>query len=61
MIKLTLLFLLVVVLLTLIPIGFIWSINTLFGLTIAYSCKTWLAAFVLWAIFPRGIAKGSSE
>ena len=32
------------------PILFIWSVNSLFGLAIAYSFKTWLAGFVLFLI-----------
>ena len=30
-----------------IPLAAIWSVNTLFGLTIPYTFKTWLAAFIL--------------
>lgn len=29
------------------PFGAIWSLNTLFGLGIAYTFKTWLAMFAL--------------
>lgn len=29
------------------PFLFVWSLNTLFGLTIAYTFKTWLAALIL--------------
>ena len=29
------------------PLLLLWSLNTLFGLGIAYSCKTWLAALLL--------------
>lgn len=29
------------------PIFLIWSLNTLFGLSIAFSFKTWLAGFFL--------------
>ncbi len=32
------------------PLGGIWALNTLFGLGIAYTFKTWLAALVLGAI-----------
>jgi hypothetical protein len=32
------------------PIGGIWALNTLFGLGIAYTFKTWLAALILGAI-----------
>jgi hypothetical protein len=42
----------IVVILTaaLVPFGGIWALNTLFGLGIAYTFKTWLAALVLGAI-----------
>ena len=29
------------------PIALIWSLNTLFNLTIAYTAETWLAAFII--------------
>jgi len=29
------------------PFVFIWALNTLFGLTIAYTLKTWLAALII--------------
>lgn len=32
------------------PLLTIWSLNTLFGLGIAYNVKTWFAAFVLSSI-----------
>jgi len=32
------------------PLAGIWALNTLFGLTIAYTFKTWLAAIVLAVI-----------
>jgi hypothetical protein len=32
------------------PLAAIWALNTLFGLGIAYTFKTWLAALVLGAI-----------
>lgn len=32
------------------PLACIWALNTLFGLTIAYTFKTWLAALVLAGI-----------
>ncbi len=32
------------------PLAAIWSLNTLFTLTIPYSFDTWLAAFVLSAV-----------
>ena len=36
-----------IVMLTFGPFFLIWSLNTLFGLTIAFSFKTWIAAFFL--------------
>lgn len=44
-------FLMVVVLLLSLPLAVIWAINVLMGLGIAYTFKTWFAAFVLMAIF----------
>lgn len=32
------------------PFAFIWALNTLFGFTIAYSFKTWLAALIIGII-----------
>jgi hypothetical protein len=32
------------------PLAGIWSLNTLFGLTIPYTFDTWLAAFLLGAV-----------
>jgi hypothetical protein len=51
----TLLFgLLIVVLLAIVvfgPLLTIWSVNTLFGFTIPYTLKTWLASIVLSGVF----------
>jgi uncharacterized RDD family membrane protein YckC len=33
------------------PLAFIWAINALFKLNLAYTFTNWLAAFVLMAIF----------
>ena len=33
------------------PFFIIWSLNTLFGLAIGYTFKTWLAAFILELVF----------
>lgn len=33
------------------PFAIIWSLNTLFGFTIAYGFFEWLAAFFLVAVF----------
>jgi len=41
------------------PWIFIWSINVLFGLSIAYTFTTWLAAFVLLAILSNSHIKKS--
>ena len=53
------LILIIVVLVVLIvgPLLAIWSLNTLFGLGIAYSIKTWFAALVLAGI----VGKSSSS
>lgn len=42
-----LLILLAIVLLVIMPWAAIWALNTLFGLAIAYTFKTWLAALIL--------------
>ena len=39
----------VVIMAALVPIGGIWALNTLFGVGIAYTFKTWLAALILGA------------
>lgn len=49
----------VVALVVLGPLALIWSLNTLFGLTIAYTFKTWLAALIIGGAF--GSSKGASE
>jgi hypothetical protein len=47
----------VVVFAILSPLAFIWSVNTLFGLTIAYGFWEWLAALVLVSFAaPRNIS-----
>lgn len=33
------------------PIAVIWSLNTLFGLTIPFTFNTWCAAFIVVGIF----------
>ena len=41
------------------PLAMIWATNTLFGLSIAYSFKTWLAALCLSGLFSSArISKG---
>ena len=37
------------------PIAGIWSLNTLFGLTIPVTFDTWMAAFFLSAVFGGGV------
>ena len=37
------------------PLATIWALNTLFGLGIAYTFKTWLAALVLGAILSPSV------
>ncbi len=39
------------------PLALIWALNTLFGLTIAFTLKTWLAALLLSAVL-SGNARG---
>ncbi len=41
----------VIVIFLLGPFALIWALNTLFGLTIAYSFSTWLASFILMLTF----------
>lgn len=44
------------------PLIFIWSLNTLFGLTIAYGFFEWLAALLLLGTLNSNRAKfGSSD
>lgn len=39
------------------PLALIWSLNTLFGLGIAYTFKTWGAALILGGMFNAGASK----
>lgn len=41
-----------------VPLALIWSLNTLFGLTIPWTFKTWFAALVLGAV-ASGSSRGS--
>jgi hypothetical protein len=44
------------------PLAAIWSLNTLFGLSIAYTLKTWAAALVLaWVIGGTNKSTGKKE
>ena len=52
--------LVVAVLVLLSPFAVIWSLNTLFGLTIGYTFKNWLAVEVIWCLFTAG-ARGSNR
>lgn len=52
-----LLAILVVVLVVLAPLAGIWALNTLFGLAIAYTWKTWLAVVVLVGLLNSGGSK----
>jgi len=46
----------VVLYIVFLPLAGIWALNTLFGLTIAYTFKTWMAALLL-----AGIVGGTSK
>jgi len=37
------------------PIAVIWSLNTLFGLTIPYTFSTWCATMILVGVFAANI------
>jgi hypothetical protein len=39
--------LLIVLAVVFVPLALIWALNTLFGLAIAFTLKTWLAALLL--------------
>lgn len=39
------------------PIAFIWSLNTLFNLGIAYTAETWLAAFIINGVIAARVSK----
>ena len=43
----------------LLPLATIWSLNTLFPLSIGYTWETWLAAQILLAPFSIGTVTGS--
>lgn len=42
------------------PLAFVWSVNVLFGLSIAYTFKTWLAALV-FLLMVSGLRASSSN
>lgn len=39
------------------PYAIIWSLNTLFGFTIPYVAKSWLAIVILMSVFGAGLVK----
>lgn len=41
------------------PLASIWSMNTLFGLNIAYTFDTWMASFILGSIVSGGYFRKS--
>jgi hypothetical protein len=43
------------------PLIFIWSLNTLFGLSIAYGFFEWLAAFILVGVVTGNGVKFNSK
>lgn len=47
----------ILVLVVLSPIGTLWMLNTLFGLGLAYTFKTWLAALVLNGMLTVNVKK----
>jgi len=53
-----LLILLIIAIVAIAPILLIWSLNTLFGLTIAYNFSTWFAALVIGGAV-RGTTRSS--
>ena len=52
--------LLIVLVVVFAPLLTIWSLNTLFGLTITYTIKTWLAALVLGGIVGGTVVRSSN-
>ena len=55
LIKVILLVVLLAVIIVFAPLATIWSLNTLFGLTIAYDFWTWLAAVWLTSVTFGGV------
>lgn len=54
------LFILIVVFMVIVPIALMWSIECLWGVTIALTFKNWFAAFLLGMILGGGAKKSSS-
>jgi hypothetical protein len=48
------------VLIAVMPLAFVWSLNTLFGLGIAYGFWTWLAALILVASIGGNVKRQSN-
>ncbi len=46
------------VLVALVPLAFIWALDALFGLNIAYSITTWFAALIMLAVLCGGRMRG---
>ena len=45
-----------------VPLGFIWSLNTLFSFDISYTWQTWLASLMILAFFgPKGNFSNNSN
>lgn len=51
---------LIIALLVCMPLATIWALNTLFGLSIVYTVKTWAATLVLAAMVGGTSAAGKS-
>lgn len=55
----------IVSLVSAVPLAFIWSLNTLFGLGIAYTFSTWAASlFILWVarrISPKIVSTSTTQ
>ena len=47
-------FFILIAVLYLVPISFIWSVNTIFSLSIGYTLKNWIASLVLLILIGNG-------
>lgn len=56
-----LLILLIILVIVLGPLLIIWSLNTLFGLGIAYTLQTWVAALILGGVLSRSASSSSKK
>lgn len=61
LLKLAAVVLLIVAIIVLAPLALIWAMNTLFGLGIAYTFKTWVACGLLAAAVKGNVVKHSRE